>query len=85
MARDVNVWTSGWRATGTNVQMPQYEMVVRVEWTDSAGTPHTGQKTVTFPNDFKTIAVAHPAWAKRKLTELMLEGLRLEYGVDVEA
>ena len=48
--REVNIYTSGWRATGNEVFVPQYEMTVRADWRTSDGEPHTATRTIQFPN-----------------------------------
>lgn len=50
MARNINIMTSGWRAAGVNVPVPQYELRVQVEYTDNAGQVQARTGTVLFPN-----------------------------------
>jgi hypothetical protein len=71
VARSVNVYTSGWRATGATVAVPVYEQRVRVEWIDDTGKPHTTDETVRFPN----VLTALPAADVREIVEatMMLE------------
>lgn len=50
MAREVNVFFTRPSPTGINVQVPQYTMDVTFNWIDNSGAPHTGTRTITFPN-----------------------------------
>lgn len=79
MAREVNLFTSGWKATGTNVSVPQYELVVRFEWTAHDGTKHTGTRTIRFPNVLSQL----PAdYVKEKMTQMLIDYARNDLGVD---
>jgi len=77
--REVNVYTSGWRATGVNVQVPQYELVVRFEWVDNAGVSHTGKRTVKFPN---VLAQMPAEYVAERMKDVLLDYARLNCGVD---
>ena len=79
MAREVNIITSGWRATGTNVQTPQFELIVQFDWVDNAGVARTGTRTITFPN---VLAQLGNEYVKEKITEMILERVREVLGVD---
>ena len=50
MARNVNIWTSNWQATGQQVQVNQYTLTVRVTWFDAEGIEHDREEEVLFPN-----------------------------------
>jgi len=51
MALDnVSVFFGKWRATGVNVQVPQYELEVRVIGTKANGQQADITRTVRFPN-----------------------------------
>lgn len=81
MAREVNVWQSGWRATGTNVSVPQYEHKIRIQWTDDAGVSHEAERTVRFPNVLSGI----PARRLRECIEAILyREARILAGIDAD-
>lgn len=83
MATNVNMWLTGWRATGTNVSTPQYEQLVRIDWTDNAGQPHTQTATVRFPNILATLVSAgHGEWVADKINQLIIDAGRKYLGVD---
>lgn len=69
MAKDINIYTSNWKATGTNVNVPQYSVNVTLNWTDNAGIAHTRSETLKFPNFLQNVGAAD---LKEWLTELML-------------
>lgn len=73
MAREVNVYTSNWKATGTNVSVPQYRVDVTLNWVNDAGVAHTRSETVKFPNFLQNVGAAD---LKEWLTELMLREAR---------
>ena len=75
----VNQWVTNWRWTGSNVQTPQAEVDVTIEWIDDADIPQTWSGTVTFPNDLQLVPVA---WVKDALEELMMRALRKRLGID---
>ena len=79
MARNVNVWIDGWRWTGQQVQTPQAEVNLRIEWTDNAGQQRQRIETVRFPNILADVPVA---WLKQEMEDLMLRALRVKAGVD---
>ena len=79
MAREVNVWLSGWRATGTNVPVPQYELTIRADWATNAGVSKTDTRTVRFPN----VLAGIPAERLREYVEaILLREARILAGVD---
>lgn len=79
MPSNVNVYTSGFEATGTNVSVPQYRFTLTVNWTDNTGAPRTHTETVLFPNILNQI----PAGKRDDLVqELMLAMLRIKAGAD---
>lgn len=78
-AQNVNVWFSGWRATGNTVNTPQYEVTVRYQWTDDAGVTHEDERTVRFPN---VLAQLPAAWVKEEMQTLLLKAARKINKVD---
>jgi hypothetical protein len=79
MATNVNVWFSGWRATGSNVQTPQYEMTIKADWTGNDGLPHTHTELVRFPN---ILADVPAAWVAKEMQDLLYRALRIKAGLD---
>jgi hypothetical protein len=85
MAREVNVTTSGWRATGANVSTPQYEMTIKYEWVDNAGVKHTQSQLVRFPNILITLAgtnAGNASWVGEQIKGVILDAIRRYLGVD---
>lgn len=68
MAREVNLFTSNWRATGLKIQVPQYSVDVRLDWIDNDGVSHTRSEILKFPNFLQRVGAAD---LKEWLTELM--------------
>lgn len=81
MAREVNLTFTGWRATGTNVQVPQYEIQVTHEITRNNGTKVTRTRTVRFPN---FLAQVPQEWLEEELKDLLIRAARKLDGVDDE-
>lgn len=79
MARQVNIWTGGWRATGNNVQVPQYETTIRFQWTRNDGTARDEERTVRFPNVLNGIPAAR---LKEYIEHILLAEARILAGVD---
>lgn len=79
MAREVNVQFGGWRATGTNVQVPQYEISVTFEWTANDGTVRTRTRLVRFPNFMQQVPTE---WLQEELQDLLVRAVRRIEGVD---
>jgi len=78
-AREVNVYTSGWKATGTNVSVAQYEMIVRFPWVDRDGVSHEGTRTVKFPN---VLAQMPAEYVAERMKDMLLDYGRSVLGVD---
>lgn len=79
MPREVNVYTSNWRATGNTVSVPQYELKVRFQWLDNDGAGYVGERTVRFPNVLQNL---HAGYVGERMKEMLLDYVRLELGVD---
>lgn len=79
MAREVNVQFSGWRATGANVQVPQYEVNVTYNWVTNAGETRTRTRLVRFPNFFQQIPAEI---VQEELQDMMIRAVRRIEGVD---
>lgn len=79
MARNVNIMTSGWRATGVNVPVPQFELRVSVEYTDDAGVKQTKTGTVLFPNILSQIPVPYLA---EEMKDLIVKYFRKREVID---
>lgn len=69
MAREVNLYTSNWQATGKTISVPQYSVDVTINWIADDGTPNTRSETLRFPNFLANVGAAD---LKEWLTELML-------------
>jgi len=79
VAREVNVFHSGWRATGTSVSVPQYESTYRLVWVDDAGVRHEASRLVRFPNVLSGI----PARRLREYVDtILLNEARILAGID---
>ena len=79
MAKEVNVWTSNWRATGNNVQVPQYAVDITLQWITDTGEKKERSETIRFPNVLQNVKAAD---LKEWLTELMLREARQRLGID---
>ncbi len=79
MAKSVNVKTSNWKATGSNVSVPQYQLSIQVDWTDDAGANQSAQTTVLFPNILNQVP---QAWLADDLKDLLVKYYRKYLGVD---
>lgn len=79
MAREVNVIWGNWKATGSNVSVPQYSIDVTYNWVDDAGAPHTATRTVLFPNFLQQVPAA---WVQDELKDLMLRAARKLAAID---
>ena len=73
MAKSVNVWTSNWKKTGANVQVPQYSVDITLQWTANDGEVKERTETLRFPNALQNVSAAD---LKDWLTELMLREAR---------
>ena len=80
MARNVNVWTSGWQATGQSINVPQYELTIRVQWIDNAGEAHEREEAILFPNCLAGEFTLREQ--KEMAEEIMLRAIRKRFGVD---
>jgi hypothetical protein len=69
MAREINLFTSNWKATGKNISVPQYSVDVTLNWIDDEGVSHTRSETLKFPNFLANVGAAD---LKEWLTELMI-------------
>lgn len=79
MAREVNVYTSNWRATGNNVSVPQYAVDVTIKWVADDGTKKERSETLRFPNFLQNLTNDE---LKEWLTEMMLQEARQRLEVD---
>ena len=68
MAREVNLYTNNWTATGKNISVPQYSVDVTFNFTRDDGTTGTRSKTLKFPNFLANVGADD---LKEWLTELM--------------
>ena len=80
MARNISVWVTNWRATGQQVNVPQYAVDIRAEWTGDDGEHHDRSETVRFPNVLNDVPAS---WVKEELTDLLFRALRVKAGIDV--
>ncbi len=81
MASNVNVTIGGFQTTGSNVNFPQYEVDITINWNNNTGEPQARSQTVLFPNILNDPSISN-AWLKEHLMDLMLEALREIAGVD---
>ena len=81
MAKNVNLWVSDITPTGANPPVPRWELEITAEWVDNSGTPHTRTETERFPD---ILADMTNAWNKERLTDLILDAIRVKYGIDEE-
>jgi len=79
MAREVNLYTSNWQATGNNIRVPQYSVDVTFNWIDNEGESHTRSETLKFPNFLANVGAAD---LKEWLTELMIREARERLRID---
>jgi len=79
MAREVNLYTSKWQATGKTISVPQYSVDVTLNWIDNEGIAHTRSETLKFPNFLQNVGAAD---LKEWLTELLIREARERLGVD---
>ena len=73
MSREVNIYTSNWKATGKNVSVPQYSIDVRFEATKDDGTKVDRTETLKFPNFLQNVGEED---LKEWLTDLVLHEAR---------
>jgi hypothetical protein len=73
MAREINLFTSNWKATGKNISVPQYSVDVTLNWIDDEGVSHTRSETLKFPNFLANVGAAD---LKEWLTELLVREAR---------
>lgn len=73
MAREVDLYTSNWQATGKTISVPQYSVDVTLNWIDNEGLPHTRSETLRFPNFLQNVGAAD---LKEWLTDLMIQEAR---------
>lgn len=79
MAREVNLYTSNWKATGKNINVPQYSVDVTINWIDNDGVAHTRNETLLFPNFLQNVGAAD---LKEWLTDLMIREAMERLGVN---
>lgn len=79
MAREINIYTDGWKATGKNIGVPQYDITTTINWIDSYGIAHTRTETLRFPNFLQTVSAND---LKDWMTEMMLREARQRLAVD---
>lgn len=79
MAYSINAWTRDWQATGQSVPFPQYELTIRVAWTDDQGVQHNREEQVLFPNCLA--GEFAPAEQKDIAEGIMLRAARKRLGV----
>lgn len=82
MARNVNVQTSNWRATGSNVSVPQFSQNVSVQWIDDAGVSHTWSGLIKFPDILITMYGANQSWTVEQMQNLIFQFGRKQLGID---
>lgn len=81
MPRDINVFLSGWRTTGINVSVPQYEQIIELHWINDAGLAQTATRTVRFPNVLSGIPAGR---LRRYVDTILLSEARILAGVDID-
>lgn len=79
MAREVNLFLSGWTALGTNASVPRYRVDLTTQWIDNAGASHTDTRTVTFPNVLSGVPLQR---LRGYMEQIALAEIRLLLGVD---
>lgn len=77
--KGTNIYTNNWRATGKNINVPQYSVNVTINWTDKLGVEQTRSETLLFPNFLQTVGAAD---LKEWLTELMISEARQRLEID---
>lgn len=75
MLDNVSVFFGKWRATGVNVQVPQYELEVTVKGTKPNGQPAQITRTVRFPNVLAQFATDT---LKDEMQRLLIQAVRDE-------
>ena len=82
MTRSVDeINLTNFRLTGTSISIQRRAIDVEVKWTDNAGVKQTMTRTLTFP-DFLTNRTNN--WIRGKLTQLMIDAVRVELGIEAE-
>lgn len=79
MAREINLYTSNWHATGKNISVPQYSVDVTINWITNDGIARTASETLRFPNFLSKVGAAD---LKEWLTEMMIQEARQRLGVE---
>lgn len=79
MAKDVNVYFENWKATGSTVNVPQFEVQIRLEWTRNDGSKATRSETARFPNVLGQLALAElREWMENILVAEMRQRLEVD-------
>lgn len=82
MTRSVDEINLGeWNNLGSTVPFPQYSKDIEIKWTDNDGVQHVRQTTVTFPNILQNVPLRRLG---QYMEEIILQELRLQYGIDTE-
>lgn len=68
----INIYTSGWKKTGRNVSVPQYEMTIRV---DVDGREVL--RTVQFPDCLLDLPVNY---VKERITDMLIDYATIKAG-----
>ena len=67
---NINLYTTNWNKTGTNVSIPQYSLNVKVIWSGNDGVMHEGERTALFPNVLLNLPVEY---VKEKITDMLVD------------
>jgi hypothetical protein len=73
VARETNLFVNGWKATGKNIQVPQYSVDVTINWIRDDGTTGTATETLLFPNFLQRVGAAD---LKEWFTDLLVREAR---------
>lgn len=79
MAREVNIFTSNWKATGKSVSVPQYSVDLTINWIVGDGTKTTRTETLLFPNALSRVGADD---LKEWLLELLVREARKRLGAE---
>lgn len=74
---NVNIFTSKWKATGRKVSVPQFELGVRVNFTNADKVSRDVDRTVLFPDCLLDL----PAdYVKERITDMLVDYAAIKVG-----
>lgn len=82
MAKEVNAFTSGAKATGKKTSVAQYELAIRFDSKTRDGNAKSNSRTVTFPECLELLPLER---REQIILEIMTEAARYDAKIDTDA